>query len=501
MRSLYLDLFDDNLYALTPQAGETGSRDLHAVLSVQLLLSILFRRAVAVPEQWLCSSRVFIFLANDVLRAWRLAHSRAVKYGEVPPPFPFDFSYFSHNDQDPKRLAAMAIRERIERQRPLRLTHSLSWEAPEDYRQPARQGLYDALSDSLSTTVPTFDDRFVNKVSDAIGDAVLADALGSVLRNIVDGQPHQTVRSLGLYNSELRSAVRSVHNALRMNALRDLEDDRTAGFVAFFEEVRDRRIPLHNITGMWDLTKAYDASLRNTITLMGRYCLHRAMGRWTGAGWSASSYSLFSSENPDGYDHLLLATARKAEHLRQSGRGQQDFDQLVVDASAKYGNAKTLAESQALMDTLWARAFAVAGSKEWLATVDKARAFLLREKKLDRHAKIIRDTIVEKLLGSFAELAFAKDPNGEALFYAQFPFLGADPSKFSKGLAQAVVASAAGLGSYVLGAPAVTSVLVAAAASLIGEMLGIHPKIGSPSLALWLSAGERRIKQFRERRD
>lgn len=254
VRSIYLDLFDDNLYEFTAE-GPRQPEDLHAVLSVQVLLSILFRRRIAVPEQWLCSSRAFVLLAKDVIRAWHGANGFAQQRGHGAPPFPFSFSYFPRDVSGTEFLAAQAIRERVLRQRPLRLAQALSLETPEERRMPARQGLQDALTEALSDSFPNFGGAFVDKVERATGDSTIAEALGSILGRIASARPPQTIRSLDNYNKELSAAVRSVRNALRMEALRELEDPRTDGFIKFFNEVRDRKIPLHDITGMWGVTR------------------------------------------------------------------------------------------------------------------------------------------------------------------------------------------------------------------------------------------------------
>lgn len=501
MRSIYLDLFDDNLYEFTTE-GPRQPEDLHAVLSVQVLLSILFRRSIAVPEQWLCSSRAFVLLAKDVIRAWRGANDLAQQRGRSAPPFPFAFSYFPRDVSGTEFLAAHAIRERVLRQRPLRLAQALSLETPEEQRIPARQSLQDALTEAMSESFPNFGGTFVDKVGRATGDSTIAEALGSILGHIASARPLQAIRSLDDYNKELSAAVRSVRNALRMEALRELGDPRTDGFVKFFDEVRDRRIPLHDITGMWAITRNYDPALRNTVTLMGRYCLHRAMGRWTSAGWSAASYSLFSNEHPDGYDHKLLATARKAERLKQTqATGQRDFDQLVVDAAADHSHATSLAGNTELMETLWRRAFDMADSTAWSNVVETTRTRLMREQDSNKHATIIKETMLDTMLGAFAELVFAKDPGGEALFCAQFPVLRSDPSRVSKAFSQVVVPTAALAGSAALGLPLINTIVVTAAATCISEMMGIHPKVGGPRMALWLSATERRIRQFWEDRE
>ncbi|GMV32030.1 MAG: hypothetical protein AMXMBFR59_41550 [Rhodanobacteraceae bacterium] len=500
MRSIYLDLFDDNLYEFTPD-GPRQPEDLHAVLSVQVLLSILFRRRIAVPEQWLCSSRAFVLLARSVIQAWHDANGLALQRGRTALPFPFAFSYFPRDARGTEFLAAQAIRERLLRQRPLRLAQALSLETPEEQRLPARQSLQDALSDALSDNIPNFGGTFVDKVGRATGDPIIAEALGSILGHIASARPLQTVRSLDNYNQELSAAVRSVRNALRMEALRELGDPRTDGFIEFFNEVRDRKIPLHDITGMWGVTRNYDPSLRNTVTLMGRYCLHRAMGRWTSADWSAASYSLFSNEHPDGYDHKLLATARKAEWLKQTqAAAQHDFDQLIVDAAADYPHAASLAANADLMETLWRRAFDMAESTQWSTVVKKTRARLMREKDSKMHSTIIKETMLDTLLATFAELVFARDPGGEALFCAQFPILGSDPSRVSKAFSQFVVPTTAAAGSAALGLPVINVIVVTAAATCISEMLGIHPKVGGPRMTLWLSATERRIRQLWEDR-
>lgn len=226
------------------------------------------------------------------------------------------------------------------------------------------------------------------------------------------------------------------------------------------------------------------------------------MGRWTSAGWSAASYSLFSSEHPDGYDHKLLATARNAEWLKQTqAAAQHDFDQLVVDAAADYAHATSLAGNTELMETLWRRAFDMAESTQWSTVVERTRTRLMREKDGRKHTTIIKETMLDTLLGAFAELVFAKDPGGEALFCAQFPVLRSDPSRVSKAFSQFLVPTAAAAGSAALGLPAINVIVVTAAATCISEMMGIHPKVGGPRMAMWLSSTERRIRQLWENRE
>lgn len=464
--SIYLDLFDDHLYGLGAETPDLP-KGLLATVRMQLFLCILFGRRVAIPEQWLCSSWVFVMLASEILPAWAAARDRAFKRGQEPPPYPFEFCYFARSGTGQGQLAARALLDRLDRGRPIRLSSRLQGDGMQ-LRDPASAAarLRATLVESMDDGLPRLDDRFEAKVAESLGNSSLASALTATLRFAGVPESMHTPREDSAYHVFLSQAVQSVDTAIRQPKDVQLADSRTVAFRSFFADVRRSNIPFHDISGMWKVAETYGPRVRNTVTLMGRYCMHRGLARWTGAGTSSASYPVFSPETTEEYDLALLGAARtvdrQAQTVRIDGAAECDPSQLLVDRVLGYEDADLLTGQPELMSLLWTRAFDIAYSPEWKRDAAALCERFSAEQSSTHRAEMMRDFILGKLIARGVGLAIREDPSGDALFFARFKLGGDDPRALASAAAKAAFTYA------MLGAGGWIGVTLAFVADLIG---------------------------------
>lgn len=442
MKSIYLDLFDDHLYDLKGSSPSTRD-DLVAALRMQIFLAILFKVRIIVPEQWLCSSYLFSVVGGEVLSAWQDARDRAARTGGPAPNYPFEFVYFSRDGLSGRHLPSAAFIDRLSRGSALRLSPTIAGVG--DHTKVITAKLLEVIREEANSPFPVFGETFESRSADAIGESTTPKLLSTILRLSTVPEAENTSRTDKEYHFRLAESVTAVEKALRTPGAFEHPDARSVGFRSFFARVRQERISFHEITRMWGIANSMDPRVRDSVTLMGRYCMHRALATWGHASNAAASYRVFTPEPIDEFDEVLFQTANRPYATQSNGTRAlpSEPEHFLLDQSCQFLDATVMTGQTELMKKLWIRAFEIANDPKWHDEVERVKSKYNKSRQLLEKYDILRELFYSATVGKGLDISLSEDPEGTALFFARFKFAGSDTRPVAGAVIKSTVAATA----------------------------------------------------------
>ncbi len=502
---MYLDLFDDHLYwfkkgniEYSSQATAKAYCKIETLCAVraQMLFAILFRNVIDVPEQWLHSSRTFALVAGDILNAWYNVVSDSKSESRPRVPFPFRFVYIDRGHGG-HGIAIRSILQRIELNRPLRLAPGL-----EDF--VAREGGEGRLAGFKMTLKKLLEDKnesareaLDDELCQLLGEPHISNSYSVVLRYALShaAEKTQILASDANYHQHLAGSVQSVFAALQNESFAEQFKARNDLFLEFFREVNEKKILPHEITKMWGEGKKMGEPRASTITLMGRYCMHRALASWADSSAATQSYTYFGKEQPDLYVHSLMDQARLKETgalVRDLKSAPKDLDKFVLQASAKYPVSDLILSDKNRPDELWRQAFLLSVSPDWIKLLDRLTREARTKILAGRAQDISANQLIDKLSAHFVGMAFSHDfKNKDLINITDKRVWGA----ISEGLGFAGKGIRAGFGEAVSSAArtiGLNSFVAVSFGYLISRLLKINP-VWTKTLSL---AAVRKVREL-----
>ena len=277
----YIDLFDDALYQVSAIGSEdVPTEQLKNTIRLQVLISLLFRNQIIVPEQWALSSATFLQVANEVIDGYQrkivLRDRASPEKALIKPPIVVSFR---QRDVSAPSAFSLAMAERLDIGSRLMFS-SVTGDSGNDRYQVSRRVLRDLFVDKTDAFEPSqFDCRFEDRVADVIQDDNMAcniRGLCAYLAMYSDPDFKLGQRSaiefhdIAQYTSNMSehaSTVRTVCNIDEI--LLNSDDSRVGEFKEMFDRAERDKIPISSFMDMWEIAKDYPKPTFDLITRMG----------------------------------------------------------------------------------------------------------------------------------------------------------------------------------------------------------------------------------------
>lgn len=360
--SLYLDLFDDGLYPVEAVNDLEASGPVNT-LRLQVLLAILFRRPLLVPEQWAISSATFMKVAYEVLHHWTPVLESRVSRTDTAQrliPFPFKVLFFrTREEKSGFRVYSQAFVERATKGHRIQVTPRLANELDAELREELRAAF---LSLPENPAQEAIDAKLRSALFRTLGDEQAAVWISSLARHLsIDDGERYGFFDGQTYRQELSRQVNVVFDHVqRSPLLQDSGEQRIEDFRAFIGEARARRMNFSDLTQLWTIARTYDKPSAVLIAAAGRYVLHRSMASTLGVQFAASMPALYFAEAPDSYDALaerFFLELRDRELESDKAPQTPDIDTWIRDVRVR--------TDQPAWPDVWREVFAFSISPEW----------------------------------------------------------------------------------------------------------------------------------------
>lgn len=331
---VYLDLFDDGLYEgmCLRQASDLNTSILNT-LRFQILLALLFKRTIVVPECWLASSATFHVILGEiapaytgVVKSWSAASGTLVK--KIKPPFVFAFS---QSDEMPLIQAYAAdIVRRIREDRRLMFSSALM---AEDIG--LRRRVRDQLVARLETVFSGRDvssDSVATAFAESIASALDEDEAESVRTRIsglisylsnpyVTAAPH-TYGIEKKWNKHTAFRTKSVEAfAATVAGRAESPLDKTAtAFLSLFEWCSKNAVHRSDVMAMQRYARQMPSGgdAIGAIEALGRFSMHSGYGRAVGADTQTFTGQFYSQGSEAGVEFVDAYLRWQGQRLEAS---------------------------------------------------------------------------------------------------------------------------------------------------------------------------------------
>jgi hypothetical protein len=278
--SLYIDLFDDDLYEPIDINTQNNKYTDHLnAIRMQVLLAILFRRQIVIPEQWAVSSATFLKVAAEVVESYEQMDKNAKTKNRFRPVIPFVIAYQPRELPNICDNYAIAVIDRLSTNRRIQHSYTISQSIiNKDYSTRSNlQGLFTDLRDHKNG-IDGYGPDFVDKLIPIINDEEMAYNISTFGNYLIRNRKYASaVYDPIAYSQQMGKLAGLVKKTCFEDlVIEDNKDYRIPEIQAFFIEAEKRSIGIQEIMKMWDVAENYKSSY-NIITNLGRYCMHRGL--------------------------------------------------------------------------------------------------------------------------------------------------------------------------------------------------------------------------------
>jgi hypothetical protein len=422
----YIDLFDDALYnADCIDVFDADREKLKNTIRLQVLITLLFRNQIIVPEQWALSSATFLQVANEVIDGYRykinLTNRASPEKALIKPPIVVSFR---KRDVAANSAFSLAMIDRLENESRLMFS-ALTKDTSNGKSQTARERLRRIFVDKTHTVNPAeFGMQLEQRVTDVIENDNTATnicGLARYLAEYTDPDPEFSAWSAteyhnaANYESDMAMHASTVrHVCAKDSVLHSYDDERISHFAEMFERAQRDGIAISSFMEMWPLAQGYPEATSDLITRIGQYCMHRSIANSTSADFGSTLYGAYSGKSDDNFDQILIARTRAHEYLKANKAGQDlDFRFLATTHADKYDFSDRFSWKE-----VWANVAEFAYSSDWEETLRHLEHKLAGLDAEEVHNEPLWREVFDRINGNFKEFQLKKHAEKEGLFLA-----------------------------------------------------------------------------------
>jgi hypothetical protein len=387
--TVYIDLFDDGIPLRNPLHGVEGFEgSLLDVVRFQVLLCVLLKRSIVVPETWAVSSPLFLTVAREVLNAWRMQWWKTDGQGKsslqlARAPIVLHFLPVNHAES-PVQAYLNSLQWRLSTGRRLMFSAALAaTPTPGGDAARVRAELGQALKkivdapqvgqDAIDTVRQT-----LTSMLEIIDEPIHARTVAASMCCLLEHLRSSTWKDVSLvfdesgFRRHAAVQVEHVRTALASTASSLVGEFETnvLGFQAFFERAGKSGIHFGDIMGLERLLADEQDLVAEPIRAFGRYVLSRAYAASVGADNQSFSMGFHCRRTAPEFASAMLAGVlsleRRPDPLAQAGPAFEDFVRLAPDRD--YDLADTLDWAR-----VWDNIVAIASHPDWDKRVDKMK--------------------------------------------------------------------------------------------------------------------------------
>lgn len=417
---IYIDLFDDAIYDINDYSSENVKNEhIKNTIRLQILLALLFKNRIVVPEQWALSSAIFLDIADEVIEGYKrkitVQQGKSKRHILPKPPFIISFRNRKYSGSD---YFSESIIERLDGSRRL-MTSAVTADPSSEKYQSARSNLRNLfVAQSEMSKDKRFDNQFEGRLADLIQDDHMAVSYCKLARYIDEFNDPESERSstafhsvssyeraMGLHASNVKDACFNDPILMRYN------DGRIAEFKDMFLRAKADKIPISSFMDMWKIAENYSPGAYQLITRMGQYCMHRSMAENTFADFGSTFYGAYVGETDDNFEEVLIDRTRRYEHIKAlTDSSDRDFRFL----------ATTHAKNYDMLDKLeWANIWSIVAefsySEEWDKTLKELVEKLDKVSLVDVHQEPFWHEVFDRINGRLNAFRFRRSSDSEGL--------------------------------------------------------------------------------------